>query len=185
MFNSQSQIQLGGKWNPTLNRVERPFRGVLAGLVYNGLRPLDLAADGNKRTKIQGDVRVLESIPFDYKVCNFFSLFILLPACLFDVHFVFSSFRTAILVSLSPWARRRVAAAISVTPCRGRTPPTAQSRGSMTILCTDGRDAPARKSATQTPHVSHLTDQVRKLGELGRETRRIYTVCIHGEGDRK
>ena len=68
VFNSQSQIQLGGKWNPTLNRVARPFRGVLAGLVYNGLRPLDLAADGNKRTKIQGDVRVLESIPFDYKV---------------------------------------------------------------------------------------------------------------------
>ena len=68
VFNSQSQIQIGGKWNPTLRRVERPFRGVLAGFVYNGLRPLDLAADQDKRTKVQGDVRILESIPFDYKV---------------------------------------------------------------------------------------------------------------------
>ena len=68
VFNSQSQIQIGGKWNPTLRRVERPFRGVIAGFVYNGLRPLDLAADQDKRTKVQGDVRILESIPFDYKV---------------------------------------------------------------------------------------------------------------------
>ena len=74
MFNSQSQIQIGGKWNPTLRRVERPFRGVIAGFVYNGLRPLDLAADQDKRTKVQGDVRILESIPFDYKVGRVSSL---------------------------------------------------------------------------------------------------------------
>ena len=70
VFNSQNQIQLGGRWNPTLNRVERPFRGVLAGLVYNGLRPLDQAADGEKRTKVQGDVAMLDSIPFDYRETN-------------------------------------------------------------------------------------------------------------------
>ena len=87
VFNSQSVIQLGGRWNPTLTRVERPFAGVMAGLVYNGLRPLDVAADatslegkrrkqagasskeskGRGRAKIQGAVRVLDAIPFDYK----------------------------------------------------------------------------------------------------------------------
>ena len=49
----------------------------MAGIVYNGLRPLDLAADPTSaqkrkditsaRTQIQGPVRVLNSIPFDYK----------------------------------------------------------------------------------------------------------------------
>ena len=77
MFNDQSVIHLGGRWNPTLKRVERPFTGVMAGIVYNGLRPLDLAADPSSslkrkdktsaRTQIQGPVRVLNSIPFDYK----------------------------------------------------------------------------------------------------------------------
>ena len=77
VFNDQYVVQLGGKWNPTLKRVERPFTGVMAGIVYNGLRPLDLAADPasalkkkhktSARTQIQGPVRVLNSIPFDYK----------------------------------------------------------------------------------------------------------------------
>lgn len=26
VFNGQSHLQLGGKWNPTLTRVEKPFR---------------------------------------------------------------------------------------------------------------------------------------------------------------
>ena len=77
VFNDQSVIQLGGRWNPTLKRIEKPFTGVMAGVVYNGLRPLDLAAapaSGSKRkhasaahTQIQGPVRILNSIPFDYK----------------------------------------------------------------------------------------------------------------------
>ena len=77
VFNDQSVIHLGGRWNPTLKRVERPFTGVMAGIVYNGLRPLDMAADPSSglkrkhktsaRTQIQGPVRVLNSIPFDYK----------------------------------------------------------------------------------------------------------------------
>ncbi len=70
VFNSQSQIQIGGKWNPSLRRVDRPFVGVMAGLVYNGLRPLDLAADADVRTKIQGDVGLLENIPFNYRERN-------------------------------------------------------------------------------------------------------------------
>ena len=36
-------------------------------MVFNGLRPLDLAADLSHQTKIQGDVHLLESIPFNYR----------------------------------------------------------------------------------------------------------------------
>ena len=67
VFNSQSQIQIGGRWNPTLRRVERHFEGIMAGVVYNGLRPLDLAANSDSKTQVQGQVRLLENIPFDYR----------------------------------------------------------------------------------------------------------------------
>ena len=40
---------------------------LLSILVFNGLRPLDLAADSVRQTKIQGDVHLLESIPFNYR----------------------------------------------------------------------------------------------------------------------
>ena len=33
VFNDQSVIQLGGRWNPTLKRIEKPFTGVMAGVV--------------------------------------------------------------------------------------------------------------------------------------------------------
>ncbi len=39
----------------------------MSGLVFNGLRPLDLAANRDSRTKIQGAVRLLEAVPFDYR----------------------------------------------------------------------------------------------------------------------
>lgn len=42
----------------------------MAGLVYNGLRPLDLAANSNEQTNIQGDVHLLDSIPFNYRERN-------------------------------------------------------------------------------------------------------------------
>ena len=48
VFNSQSQIQLGGRWNHQRKSVERPFRGVMAGVLYNDKRPLDLAAENDK-----------------------------------------------------------------------------------------------------------------------------------------
>ena len=67
VFNSQSQIQIGGRYNPTLRRVERHFEGIIAGVVYNGLRPLDLAANADAKTKVQGQVRLLDNIPFDYR----------------------------------------------------------------------------------------------------------------------
>lgn len=67
VFNKQNLLQIGGKFNPTLKKVDRPFVGVLAGLVINSLRPLDLAADRNVLTNINGDVKKLESIPFNYR----------------------------------------------------------------------------------------------------------------------
>lgn len=70
VFNSQSQIEIGGVWNPEMSRLEKPLTGVIAGLVYNGLRPLDAAADKDKRAKVQGDVRLLSNIPFDYRERN-------------------------------------------------------------------------------------------------------------------
>ena len=42
----------------------------MAGIVYNGLRPLDLAHDKSDRTKIRGSVKTLTSIPYDYKDKN-------------------------------------------------------------------------------------------------------------------
>ncbi|TRY78356.1 hypothetical protein TCAL_01738 [Tigriopus californicus] len=67
VFNDQSLVQIGGLYNPSSQTVERPFVGVIAAALYNGLRPLDLAAS-KKQAKFHGDVRVLkDGIPFDYK----------------------------------------------------------------------------------------------------------------------
>ncbi|KAL1122948.1 hypothetical protein AAG570_003273 [Ranatra chinensis] len=62
VFNSQAQIQIGGKWNRAKQRVERAFSGVMSGLVLNGLRLLDLAAERDPRTEIRGDVTLLTGI---------------------------------------------------------------------------------------------------------------------------
>jgi len=70
VFNSQSLVQVGGRWNEVKQTLEQPFQGVMAGIVYNGLRPLDLAHDKSDRTKIRGSVKTLTSIPYDYKDKN-------------------------------------------------------------------------------------------------------------------
>ncbi|PSN31987.1 Neurexin-3 [Blattella germanica] len=62
VFNSQSQIQIGGKWNHAKQRIERPFSGVMAGLVFNGLRLLDLASEKDGRTSVRGDVQLMTGI---------------------------------------------------------------------------------------------------------------------------
>lgn len=62
VFNSQAQIQVGGKWNRAKQRVERAFSGVMSGLVFNGLRLLDLAAEHDPRTEVRGDVTFLTSM---------------------------------------------------------------------------------------------------------------------------
>ena len=42
--------QIGGQYSK--GRVRRPYAGIIAGVNYNGLRPLDLAAKKDYRTKI-------------------------------------------------------------------------------------------------------------------------------------
>lgn len=43
-------------------RIERPFGGVMAGLVFNGLRILDLAFEKDRRTETRGDVNRVMTI---------------------------------------------------------------------------------------------------------------------------
>ena len=50
-----------------MGRVERPFLGVMAGLVYNKMRPLDLARERKPRTDIMGHIKILDTIPFNYR----------------------------------------------------------------------------------------------------------------------
>lgn len=62
MFNKQSTIQVGGRWNKTKQRIEDTFEGVMVGLVFNGLRVFDLTANRDPRTTSKGDVQQLSSI---------------------------------------------------------------------------------------------------------------------------
>ena len=59
VFNYQSTIQVGGRWNRNKGRVERPFLGIIAGLVVNGARILELAAAKDGRITTRGDVQLL------------------------------------------------------------------------------------------------------------------------------
>lgn len=62
VFNTQSVLQVGGRWNPAKQRIERPFQGVMSGLVVNGQRVFDLAAEKDPKTSIRGDVQVVTGI---------------------------------------------------------------------------------------------------------------------------
>ena len=53
-----------------MGRVEKPFLGVMAGLVYNKMRPLDLARERKPRTDIMGHIKILDTIPFNYRQVN-------------------------------------------------------------------------------------------------------------------
>uniref|UniRef100_T1J5X7 Uncharacterized protein n=1 Tax=Strigamia maritima TaxID=126957 RepID=T1J5X7_STRMM len=63
VFNSQSRIQIGGRLNSIKRTIEQPFEGIISGLVFNGLRVLDLASERDPRINIQGDVTLLLSLP--------------------------------------------------------------------------------------------------------------------------
>ncbi|XP_067134301.1 neurexin 1-like isoform X3 [Centruroides vittatus] len=65
IFNSHSKIQVGGKKNGLKDKIERPFQGVIAGLVFNGLRILDMAAENDPSVTVVGDVELLVSLPHD------------------------------------------------------------------------------------------------------------------------
>ena len=70
VFNSQARIQIGGKWHQVMGRVERPYLGVLAGIVYNKVRVLDDVKDRRPGTDIMGHVTLLDSIPYNYRQLN-------------------------------------------------------------------------------------------------------------------
>ncbi len=49
MFNDQSLVSVGGRWNSGTNRVEKPFLGVMTAVTYNSLRPLEAAAGNDPK----------------------------------------------------------------------------------------------------------------------------------------
>ncbi|XP_042874196.1 neurexin-1-like isoform X2 [Penaeus japonicus] len=63
VFNAQSRLQIGGRRARRSTAIERPFKGVISGLVLNGERPLDLAAERDPRVNVRGDVHLLLSVP--------------------------------------------------------------------------------------------------------------------------
>ena len=44
------------------------LQGVLTGISYNGMRPLDMAHQKSHHTMVRGVLTPLTSIPYDYKV---------------------------------------------------------------------------------------------------------------------
>ncbi|XP_074516091.1 neurexin 3a isoform X3 [Sebastes fasciatus] len=57
IFNTQATVAIGGSDH------NRPFQGQLSGLYYNGLKVLNMAAEGNANVKINGSVRLVGDVP--------------------------------------------------------------------------------------------------------------------------
>ncbi|TTG77881.1 Neurexin-3 [Bagarius yarrelli] len=57
IFNTQATISIGGADR------RRPFQGQLSGLYYNGLKVLNMAAQGNPNIQINGSVRLVGDVP--------------------------------------------------------------------------------------------------------------------------
>ncbi|XP_059355101.1 neurexin-3b-beta-like isoform X11 [Carassius carassius] len=57
IFNTQATISIGG------NDQKRPYQGQLSGLYYNGLKVLNMAAEGHAYIKINGSVRLVGDVP--------------------------------------------------------------------------------------------------------------------------
>uniref|UniRef100_A0A8D0DAA6 Neurexin 3a n=1 Tax=Sander lucioperca TaxID=283035 RepID=A0A8D0DAA6_SANLU len=57
IFNTQATVGIGG------SDYGRPFQGQLSGLYYNGLKVLNMAAEGNPNIKINGSVRLVGDVP--------------------------------------------------------------------------------------------------------------------------
>ncbi|CAH1124036.1 unnamed protein product [Ceutorhynchus assimilis] len=62
VFNTQSQIHIGGKWSRGKKRIDRPFSGIISGVVVNALRVLDLSAEKDVHASIRGDVALVQGI---------------------------------------------------------------------------------------------------------------------------
>ncbi|XP_023246980.1 neurexin-1 isoform X2 [Copidosoma floridanum] len=59
VFNSQSTIQVGGRWNRGKNKIDKPFLGIMSGLVVNEARIFELAATKDSHVTVKGDVHLL------------------------------------------------------------------------------------------------------------------------------
>jgi hypothetical protein len=59
VFNSQSTIQVGGRWNRGKSRIDKSYLGIISGLVVNGVRVLELAAAKDNGVTVKGDVQML------------------------------------------------------------------------------------------------------------------------------
>ncbi|XP_066534064.1 neurexin 3b isoform X2 [Hoplias malabaricus] len=57
IFNTQATISMGG------NNRKRPYQGQLSGLYYNGLKVLNMAAEGHANIKVNGSVRLVGDVP--------------------------------------------------------------------------------------------------------------------------
>ncbi|XP_053192282.1 neurexin 3a isoform X5 [Scomber japonicus] len=57
IFNTQATVAIGGSDRG------RPFQGQLSGLYYNGLKVLNMAAEGSPNIKINGSVRLVGDVP--------------------------------------------------------------------------------------------------------------------------
>ncbi|XP_053315644.1 neurexin-1 isoform X6 [Spea bombifrons] len=57
IFNSQATIKIGGKERG------QPFQGQLAGLYYNGLKVLNMAAESDPNIVIEGNVKLVGEVP--------------------------------------------------------------------------------------------------------------------------
>ncbi|XP_047243293.1 neurexin-3b-like isoform X5 [Girardinichthys multiradiatus] len=57
IFNTQATISIGG------NDRKRPYQGQLSGLYYNGLKVLNMAAEGHPNIKVNGSVRLVGDVP--------------------------------------------------------------------------------------------------------------------------
>uniref|UniRef100_A0A3B5LJQ9 Laminin G domain-containing protein n=1 Tax=Xiphophorus couchianus TaxID=32473 RepID=A0A3B5LJQ9_9TELE len=57
IFNTQATISIGG------NDRKRPYQGQLSGLYYNGLKVLNMAAEGYPNIKVNGSVRLVGDVP--------------------------------------------------------------------------------------------------------------------------
>ncbi|XP_078284242.1 neurexin-2-beta-like [Rhinoraja longicauda] len=57
IFNSQASVRIGGK------EYGRPFQGQVAGLYYNGLKVLTLAAEGDPNVRVEGNLRLVGEVP--------------------------------------------------------------------------------------------------------------------------
>lgn len=62
IFNTHAKVEIGGHKNVLRNSIEKPFLGIIAGLVFNGHRLLDMAAEDDPRVKVEGDVDLMMNI---------------------------------------------------------------------------------------------------------------------------